>query len=102
MRFVNPYLSLCNSLTLHTGKYIAASVYIVSLTIALTIPTMTILGDDVNMTFVISASAILFVNTSMLCLNFLPKVTVVGFLEEFVKMGTFNFQNSVKKSMHWG
>ncbi|XP_071806886.1 gamma-aminobutyric acid type B receptor subunit 2-like isoform X2 [Asterias amurensis] len=81
---------------LNDSKYIAASVYIVSLTIALTIPTMTILGDDVNMTFVISASAILFVNTSMLCLNFLPKLYLLISVEEK------DFHVSMMHSMGYG
>ncbi|XP_071806986.1 gamma-aminobutyric acid type B receptor subunit 2-like [Asterias amurensis] len=67
---------------LNDSKYIAASVYIVSLTIALTVPTMTILGDDVNMTYVIPSAAIVLVNTVVLCLNFIPKVYLLVTLDD--------------------
>ncbi|XP_022089370.1 gamma-aminobutyric acid type B receptor subunit 2-like [Acanthaster planci] len=56
------------------SKYIAASVYVVALTIVLTVPTITVLWDDVNMTFLVLGVAIIVVNTTVLCLNFIPKV----------------------------
>ena len=64
---------ICTSLT-YTGKCIAASLYTVFLAVVLTVPTMTILDDDVNMTFVIPGLVIVLVNTCVLCLNFVPKV----------------------------
>ncbi|XP_033641055.1 gamma-aminobutyric acid type B receptor subunit 2-like [Asterias rubens] len=67
---------------LNDSKYIAASVYIVSLTIALTVPTMTILGDDVNMTYVVPSAAIVLVNTVVLFLNFIPKLYLLFTLDD--------------------
>ncbi|XP_022089371.1 gamma-aminobutyric acid type B receptor subunit 2-like [Acanthaster planci] len=59
---------------LNDSKYIAGSVYIVALAISLTVPTMTVLGDDVNMTFLVLGVTVVIVNTAVLCLNFIPKV----------------------------
>ncbi|XP_038068448.1 gamma-aminobutyric acid type B receptor subunit 2-like isoform X1 [Patiria miniata] len=67
---------------LNDSKYIAASVYMVALTIALVVPTMTVLGDDVNMTFLVPGVAIVIVNTAVLCLNFIPKVYLLVSVEE--------------------
>ncbi|XP_038068446.1 gamma-aminobutyric acid type B receptor subunit 2-like [Patiria miniata] len=81
---------------LNDSKYIAASVYIVALTIALVVPTMTILGDDVNMTFLVPGVAIVIVNTAVLCLNFIPKVFVLLTVEDK------NINLSMMTSMGYG
>ncbi|XP_038064481.1 gamma-aminobutyric acid type B receptor subunit 2-like [Patiria miniata] len=67
---------------LNDSKYIAASVYVVVLTIALAVPTMTVLGDDVTMTFLVLGAAIVVVNTAVLCLNFIPKVYLLASVDE--------------------
>ena len=71
------FLSTKIYLIVFQGKYIAASVYVVCLTIVLTVPTMTLLADDVSMTFAIPGVAIVVVNTTVLCLNFIPKVRII-------------------------
>ncbi|XP_038067583.1 gamma-aminobutyric acid type B receptor subunit 2-like [Patiria miniata] len=81
---------------LNDSKYIAASVYVVALTIALVVPTMTILGDDVNMTFLVPGVAIVIVNTAVLCLNFIPKVYLLISVEEK------NISLSMMNSMGYG
>ncbi|XP_071806651.1 gamma-aminobutyric acid type B receptor subunit 2-like isoform X1 [Asterias amurensis] len=62
---------------LNDSKHIAASLYIVALTVALIVPTLTIVGDDVNMMFAIPGVAIVIVNTCVLLLNFIPKIRLL-------------------------
>ncbi|XP_022088654.1 gamma-aminobutyric acid type B receptor subunit 2-like [Acanthaster planci] len=62
---------------LSDSKSIAASVYIVALSIALTIPTIASVNDDANITVLVAGVVIVTVSTSVLCLNFVPKVYVL-------------------------
>ncbi|XP_071797174.1 gamma-aminobutyric acid type B receptor subunit 2-like isoform X1 [Asterias amurensis] len=81
---------------LNDSKYIAASVYVVCLTIVLTVPTMTLLADDVNMTFAIPVVAIVVVNTTVMCLNFIPKVYLL------VSVDDKDVRISIMQSMGYG
>ncbi|XP_022089292.1 gamma-aminobutyric acid type B receptor subunit 2-like [Acanthaster planci] len=67
---------------LNDSKYIAASVCVVALTVTVTVPTMAVLGDDVNVTFLVIGLAIVIVNTAVLCLNFVPKVYLLTSVDE--------------------
>ena len=51
------------------------SVYIVALTVAITVPVLLSKSDDVDFHYVIMSAAVIFANTTVLCLVFLPKVS---------------------------
>ncbi|XP_071789101.1 gamma-aminobutyric acid type B receptor subunit 2-like [Asterias amurensis] len=59
---------------LNDSKYLAMSVYIVALTVAITLPTLVSGKYDVNFEYVVLSVAVIFANTTVLCLVFLPKM----------------------------
>ncbi|XP_038076293.1 gamma-aminobutyric acid type B receptor subunit 2-like [Patiria miniata] len=59
---------------LNDSKYLAMSVYIVALTVAITVPVVSLKNDDVNFNYVIVSGAVIVATTAVLCLVFLPKV----------------------------
>ncbi|XP_030853026.1 gamma-aminobutyric acid type B receptor subunit 2-like [Strongylocentrotus purpuratus] len=60
---------------LNDSKYIAFSVYTVAVTMAVAVPTISVFMYQVDLRFIIFSSAILFANTTMLCLVFVPKTS---------------------------
>ncbi|XP_038071357.1 gamma-aminobutyric acid type B receptor subunit 2-like [Patiria miniata] len=67
---------------LSDSKSIAASVYIVALTIVLTVPTVAVLDEEVKMTYLLPGVVIVVVSTFVLCLNFVPKVYLLLTMHE--------------------
>ena len=59
---------------LFSGKYIALSVYVVGLTIVLAVPTLQVFINNTDIHFCIYGIAVVFANTVVLCLVFVPKV----------------------------
>ncbi|XP_038060033.1 gamma-aminobutyric acid type B receptor subunit 2-like [Patiria miniata] len=58
---------------LNDSKYIAFSVYIVGITIVLAVPALQVFVNNVDIHFCIFGVAIVFANTVVLCLVFVPK-----------------------------
>ncbi|XP_022107902.1 gamma-aminobutyric acid type B receptor subunit 2-like isoform X3 [Acanthaster planci] len=59
---------------LNDSKYLGMSVYVVALTVTITVPVAILKQDDVNFHYAIVSYAVIFANTTVLCLVFLPKV----------------------------
>ncbi|XP_072035546.1 gamma-aminobutyric acid type B receptor subunit 2-like [Amphiura filiformis] len=62
---------------LNDSKYIAISVYTVAVILAVLIPSLNVIFLDVNLYFIILATALIFINTTVLCLVFLPKTLLL-------------------------
>ncbi|XP_072035545.1 gamma-aminobutyric acid type B receptor subunit 1-like [Amphiura filiformis] len=62
---------------LNDSKYIAISVYTVAVILAVLIPSLNLIFLDVNLYFIILATALIFINTTVLCLVFLPKTLLL-------------------------
>ena len=50
------------------------SVYTVAVTLALLVPSLNLIFYDVDLYFIVLGSALVFINTTVLCLVFFPKV----------------------------
>ncbi|XP_030853025.1 gamma-aminobutyric acid type B receptor subunit 2-like [Strongylocentrotus purpuratus] len=59
---------------LNDSKYIAFSVYTVAVTLAVAVPTSYLFMYQVDRRFIIFSCAVLFANTTVLCLVFVPKI----------------------------
>ncbi|XP_071808954.1 gamma-aminobutyric acid type B receptor subunit 2-like [Asterias amurensis] len=59
---------------INDSKYIALSILIVGVTIALTIPALQVLSNDIDLQFSVYSSAVIFANTTVLCMVFVPKL----------------------------
>ncbi|XP_022089765.1 gamma-aminobutyric acid type B receptor subunit 2-like [Acanthaster planci] len=61
---------------LNDSKYIALSIYVVTITIVLTVPTLQVFVYNADMHFCIFSTAIILANTAVLCLVFVPKLAL--------------------------
>ncbi|XP_022086436.1 gamma-aminobutyric acid type B receptor subunit 2-like [Acanthaster planci] len=61
---------------LNDSRFIIMSIYVVVLTLAITIPTLTVLPENRGLYFNVKSMAIIVANTLVLCLVFVPKVTL--------------------------
>ena len=80
------YIHVC----LHSGKYIAMSVYTVAVVLVLLIPSLNLIFYNVDLYFIFLATALVLINTTVLCLVFLPKVNLVlKFISNFKTLTIF-------------
>ncbi|XP_033624949.1 gamma-aminobutyric acid type B receptor subunit 2-like [Asterias rubens] len=61
---------------LNDSHFIALSVYVVALTMAITIPTLYVIKENRELYFGVRSVAIVLANTTVLCLVFVPKITL--------------------------
>nr|XP_054769361.1 gamma-aminobutyric acid type B receptor subunit 2-like [Lytechinus pictus] len=59
---------------LNDSKYIAFSVYTIAVTMAISVPMINVFMYQIDVFFIIFGCAILFANTTVLCLVFVPKI----------------------------
>ncbi|XP_038076948.1 gamma-aminobutyric acid type B receptor subunit 2-like [Patiria miniata] len=61
---------------LNDSRFIIMSIYVVVLTLAITVPTLTVLAENRGLYFTVRSLAIIVANTAVLCLVFVPKVAL--------------------------